>query len=89
MYLQLWRGGLIDRWTLADVLGIPNMGNPPDGARTIPERQAAEIAMGLIPAAPNPANPTNPGPGRKPSGDTPPHMANGGSTIAESKSGKE
>lgn len=84
LYLQLYRMMLIDRWTLAEVLGIPNMGTPPDGAKTIPERQVAEMVMGLVPPPQSPVNPSNPGPGRKPSGQTMPHSENGGETIAES-----
>lgn len=84
MYLQLFRGGILDIWTLADVLGIPNMGVPPDGARTIPERLAAQQSMGIM-VAPNPANPANPGKGHPPTAGAMPHLAQGGSTIAESK----
>lgn len=47
MYLQLSRAGLIDHWTLLDVLGIPNVGNPPMGVNTITERLMAEMQMGL------------------------------------------
>lgn len=84
MYLQLFRGGVLDIWTLAEVLGIANMGVPPDGARTIPERLQAQMAMG-IGVAPNPANPQNKGPGHPPTAQAPPHFAQGGTTIAESK----
>jgi hypothetical protein len=47
LYLQLARGGLIDRWTLYEVLGIPNAGLPPNNANTITERLVAEQEMGL------------------------------------------
>jgi len=47
MYLQLSRAGLIDHWTLLEVLGIPNVGEPPDGANTISERLVAEQMIGL------------------------------------------
>jgi len=47
MYLQLSRAGLIDHWTLLDVLGVPNVGTPPSGANTITERLMEEMNMGL------------------------------------------
>lgn len=47
MYLQLSRAGLIDHWTLLDVLGIPNVGTPPAGANSITDRLVAEQNMGL------------------------------------------
>lgn len=47
LYLQLSRAGLIDRWTLLEVLGIPNVGNPPSGADNITSRLMAEAEMGL------------------------------------------
>jgi hypothetical protein len=46
-YLQLSRAGLVDRWTLLEVLNIPNVGNPPEGCNTITERLVAEQQMGL------------------------------------------
>jgi len=46
-YLQLSRAGLVDHWTLLDVLNVPNVGNPPAGASTITERLMAEQQMGL------------------------------------------
>jgi hypothetical protein len=46
-YLQLSRAGLIDHWTLLDVLNVPNVGNPPEGATTITQRLMAEQQMGL------------------------------------------
>lgn len=64
MYLQLARAGLIDRWTLMEVLGIPNVGEPPNGAKTITDRLIAEQLMGLGMEV-NPA-------GRKASGQEPP-----------------
>ena len=83
LYMQLYRMMLCDPWTLAEVLGVPNMGVPPDGAKTIPERIAAAMAMGII-APPSPVNPIDPGPGRKPTGQSMPHAENGGETISES-----
>lgn len=47
MYLQLSRAGLIDHWTLLDVLGVPNVGTPPPGANTITDRLIQEQGMGL------------------------------------------
>lgn len=47
MYLQLSRAGLIDHWTLLEVLGIPNVGEPPNGANTISDRLVAEQLIGL------------------------------------------
>lgn len=46
-YLQLSRAGLVDHWTLLDVLNVPNVGEPPTGANTITERLMAEQQMGL------------------------------------------
>lgn len=83
LYMQLYRMMLVDPWTLAEVLGIPNMGVPPDGAKNIPERLMAAMAMGLIPPQ-SPVNPVDPGPGRKPTGQSMPHSENGGETISES-----
>jgi len=87
MYLQLFRMGIMDIWSLSEVLGIANMGVPPDGAKTIPERIQAQMALGITPP-PSPVNPTNPGPGRKPTGQEMPHMEKGGATMSESKGGK-
>lgn len=47
MYLQLSRMGLIDHWTLLEVLQIPNVGSPPDWATDITTRLQAEAMMGL------------------------------------------
>ena len=47
MYLQFARAGLIDHWTLLDEWGVPNVGNPPEGANTITERLMAEQMIGL------------------------------------------
>jgi hypothetical protein len=66
LYLQLARAGLLDRWTLLDTLGVPNVGNPPSGASTITDRLMAEQEMGLSMSA-NPA-------GRKASGQTMPRL---------------
>jgi hypothetical protein len=66
LYLQLSRAGLIDHWTLMDVLGIPNVGVPPAGATTITDRLLAEQQMGLGMSV-SPA-------GRKASGQSMPRM---------------
>jgi len=47
MYLQFYRAGLIDRWSLLEQWNVPNVGNPPDGANTITERLVAEQQLGL------------------------------------------
>ena len=47
MYLQFARAGLIDHWTLLQIWGVPNVGNPPEGANTITERLMAEQQMGM------------------------------------------
>lgn len=47
IYLQLARAGLIDHWTLLEVMGIPNVGEPPSGAGNITSRLMAEQEMGL------------------------------------------
>lgn len=46
-YLQLWRGGLIDPWTLFEVMEIPNGGTPPDGATSIVDRLMLANQMGI------------------------------------------
>lgn len=51
LYMQLAKAGVIDWWTLLDKLGIPNVGNPPEGATTIMERLKAMQDMGLNMAA--------------------------------------
>jgi hypothetical protein len=42
MYLQLRQMQLVDRWTLYDVLEVPNGGVPPGGAKDITDRMMAE-----------------------------------------------
>lgn len=46
MYLQLRQMQLVDRWTLYEVLEVPNGGTPPDGAEDITSRLMAEMALG-------------------------------------------
>jgi hypothetical protein len=38
VYLMMWRGGIIDTYTLWEIFNVPNIGNLPDGVRTVPER---------------------------------------------------
>ncbi len=66
LYLSLSRAGLIDHWTLLEVMGISNVGDPPNGAKTITERLAVEAEMGMGMNI----SPT----GRKASGQTMPRM---------------
>lgn len=83
LYLQLYREGMVDMWTMADVLGIPNYGVPPDGAKTIPERLVAQMMMGMGAGVPPPGGAPS-GPGRPPSGQVPPHFEGNGSKVSES-----
>lgn len=66
LYLQLARANWMDIWSLGEILEIPNIGMPPDGANTIPERLVAQQQMGLGMAV-NPA-------GRKASGQEMPRQ---------------
>lgn len=87
LYLQLRRSDptLVDRWTLYEVLEIPNGGAPPGEATTITDRVMAELQ--LFPPPPPP------GGGRPPSGQQPPQMLSKTGpegtrqTISESGSG--
>jgi hypothetical protein len=63
-YLQLFRGGLMDPWTLWETLEIPNAGSPPSGATTITDRLMEANLMGLT----GQVSPT----GRKATGQAPP-----------------
>lgn len=76
LYIQLFRAGIMDIWTLYEKLGIPNVGEPPDDARTITDRLIKMNQLGLTPQV----SPT----GRKASGQTEPRMKPGGN-IVESK----
>lgn len=38
VYLMMWRGGIIDTFTLWEIFNVPNIGNLPDGVRTVPQR---------------------------------------------------
>lgn len=82
-YLQLWRGGLMDPWSLWEVLEIPNAGTPPDGAETITQRLQAAADLGLSGNV-SPA-------GRKATGQAPPSQevksdGDGGQRIVMSES---
>lgn len=76
LFIQLFRAGIMDIWTLYEKLGIPNVGKPPGDAVTITDRLMAMQQMGLTPNV----SPT----GRKASGQTMPTMKPGGN-IVESK----
>ncbi len=99
LYLQLRREGLMDMWTLAQMLDIPGFGEPPAGADNIPKRLMAEMAMGIgmmgagAPPPPDSGggggeNPKSGGgrEGRPPSGQKMPHFAttSHGPVISES-----
>jgi hypothetical protein len=71
LYLQLARAGLIDNFTLLDVLGIPNAGSPPPGVNSIMERLAYQQQQGI-------GMNTSPA-GRKASGQSAPRL-----TVKES-----
>ena len=57
MYMMLRKDMLIDRWTLYDVMEIPNGGTAPGGAQTITDRLQAEMMLfpppGVPPGRPN------------------------------------
>jgi hypothetical protein len=48
LYLQLRQEGLIDMWTLAQILDIPGFGEAPPGADTIPKRLMEEAALKMM-----------------------------------------
>ena len=66
LYMNLFRMGVIDMFTLAEILGIPKFGNPPDGADTVIARLQWQQQNGLGPSG-NAA-------GRPQSGNTLPRM---------------
>jgi hypothetical protein len=83
-YLQLFRMGVVDMWSLLEALEIPNAGAPPDGANTITDRLTAQTMMGLG-TSESPA-------GRKPTAQSPPSMQvkqdeDGGPRVTISESG--
>ena len=67
MYLRLFREGLVDPWTLWEVLEIPNAGAPPSGSKEIPARIQEAAAMGI-------GQPPGATPGPAPTGQVPPHL---------------
>ncbi len=71
LYLQLFREGALDIWTLAEQLDISGFGEPPAGANTIIERLMAQQQMGLAFGGG--------GGGAPPSGQAPPSFGNNGS----------
>lgn len=84
MYMQLRQMQLVDRWTLWDVLEVPNAGSPPNGEETISDRLMAEMnlqaqqmmmqaAMGMMGGAGGEMAGTG-GPGRDPTFQNPPTM---------------
>jgi hypothetical protein len=83
MYLQLNRMGLMDPWSLAEVMEIPNFGEPPAGADTVVARLQAAMMLGIGGGAQLEEQP-----GRKPTAQKPPHMEqkDGGQrqTVSES-----
>ena len=66
MYLRLHREGLMDPWTLYEVLEIPNGGSPPSGTKEIPKRLQEAMAMGIGQEIPTP--------GPQPTGQAPPKL---------------
>ncbi len=56
LYLQLNRMGLMDPWSLAEVLEITNFGTPPAGADTVVARLQAAMQMGLMGAVAPPGS---------------------------------
>jgi hypothetical protein len=66
MYLRLHREGLIDPWTLYEVLEIPNGGSPPSGTKDIPARMVEAAMMGIGQPIPTP--------GPQPTGQAPPKL---------------
>ena len=50
LYMNLFRMGVIDMFTMAEILGLPKFGNPPDGADTVVERLKWCQANGLGPS---------------------------------------
>lgn len=57
LYFKGFTMGIIDIWTLGEVLDIGGFGEPPNGAVTIPERLAAQRMMGIGPQAQGPGAP--------------------------------
>ena len=95
LYLQMWRDKTVpmDIWTFAEVMEIPNVGPQPQGTKNMIERwkvwmqeyaETMQQVMGMgMEGEGQPAFGERPG--RKPTGQVPPHLSHGGRTIAESK----
>jgi hypothetical protein len=77
LYIQLFRAGVLDVWTLWEKLGIPNAGMPPGGEITITDRLQAQNQMGLGQQVSTT--------GRKASGETMPKVKASTGGITESK----
>ena len=69
LYLQLFRMGMLDPWTVWEAFDVANIGTPPKG--TILERIAAAMQLGIMPGG---AAPQQAGGGRPPTGQQPPTM---------------
>lgn len=79
MYMQLRQMQLVDRWTLWDVLEVPNAGAPPNGEETISDRLMAEqnlmaMQMMMTGGMMDPAMAGTGGPGRDPTFQKSPTM---------------
>lgn len=86
MYMQLRQMQLVDRWTLYEVLEVPNGGSPPGGGETITERLMEEMTMqtqmmaatammgGGMPPDDGTGGGGASGPGRPPTFQSPPTM---------------
>lgn len=72
MYIQLQRMGLMDPWTLAEVMEVPNFGQPPPGADTVMARLQAFAMMQGMGAVPG--GQLDDQQGRKPTAQKSPHM---------------
>lgn len=98
--LQLWRDKTfpMDYWTFCEQMEIPNAGPPPQGAQNMLDRwkewikiytesmAALQQFQGVDPTGGADAYTNgNSRPGRKPTGQVPPHFSHGGTTIAESQ----
>jgi len=46
-YMQFYRMGIMDPWTLFEKWNVPNAGDPPNGERSVTDRLQAALAMGI------------------------------------------
>jgi len=67
-YLQLFKIGMMDPWSLGAAMELPNFGTPPTGVETIVDRIALAIQMGLM------ASPTGAPVGAPPGFTAPPQL---------------